>query len=432
MIAPWRREARRRQPTAPEAPLAPRFQPERARSSAAPEFRPLATAAAPAAPATDDRPRRVEQTPYRNRFGDEKLRALEEFGGGTETEQAVEAGLRYLAGIQASRGFWGERRDFHDKYHDVRVGKTGLALLAFLGAGHTPGSETEHSDVAERAVRYLLRSQDDGTGHFGDSSAYSHGIAAYALAECYALTHEERLREPLERAVAHVIDSQSQRGDPRFKGGWGYYFPDGRVWNNDPWPRVSVTVWQVMALESARIGGLSVPDRAFEGAREFLVNAWDPQRRAFRYSHDPNRLNSGYPILPASTPAALFGLSLLGIDVSRAELEQARGFVLRRAPRDYRYVSDDAFVSDARGNLYFWYYGTLAMFRVGGTPWDRWNAAMKDTLLDAQEGNGSWRPISIYADYAGDDDGERTYSTAMCVLTLEIYYRYFTPLLQVR
>ena len=30
---------------------------------------------------------------------------------------------------------------------------------------------------------------------------------------------------------------------------------------------------------------------------------------------------------------------------------------------------------------------------------------------------------------SGDDD--RSYTTAMCVLTLEVYYRYFTPLLAV-
>ena len=36
------------------------------------------------------------------------------------------------------------------------------------------------------------------------------------------------------------------------------------------------------------------------------------------------------------------------------------------------------------------------------------------------------------ANFAGDDDSDRAYSTAMCVLTLEVYYRYFTPLLEVR
>jgi len=136
----------------------------------------------------------------------------------------------------------------------------------------------------------------------------------------------------------------------------------------------------------------------------WIARAWDSRRRAFRYSHDPDRLRSGYPILPASTPAGLFALSLLGVDAASPELADARRFILQRAPRDYRYTSDDDFVQNARGNLYFWYYGTLSMFRVGGSEWERWNTAMKDALLDGQEEDGSWEPISIYSEYAGDDE----------------------------
>ena len=73
------------------------------------------------------------------------------------------------------------------------------------------------------------------------------------------------------------------------------------------------------------------------------------------------------------------------------------------------------------------------VFRLGGDDWQRWNTSMKETLLEAQSPDGSWRPISTYArEYADDSDGDRSYSTAMCVLTLEIYYRYFTPLLKVK
>lgn len=107
--------------------------------------------------------------------------------------------------------------------------------------------------------------------------------------------------------------------------------------------------------------------------------------------------------------------------------------MLDRAPRRYRYTSSDDFVYRARGNLYFWYYASLALFRVGSEPWERWNESMKGALLPAQEAVGSWPVISVYAsDHAGDSDGDRIYSTAMCVLTLEVYYRYFTPLLQVK
>ena len=118
--------------------------------------------------------------------------------------------------------------------------------------------------------------------------------------------------------------------------------------------------------------------------------------------------------------------------MSDAEFAPARRFVLERSPDGYRYTGADDFVYHARGNLYFWYYGTLAMFRAGGEDWERWNVAMKETLLSAQEENGSWPLLDVYAEYAGDEDGNRTYTTAMCVLSLEIYYRYFTPLLAVR
>ena len=37
---------------------------------------------------------------------------------------------------------------------------------------------------------------------------------------------------------------------------------------------------------------------------------------------------------------------------------------------------------------------------------------------------GSWDSGNL------DSIGGRVYTTAMCVLTLEVYYRYFTPLLE--
>ncbi|MEZ6194671.1 MAG: hypothetical protein R3F20_02925 [Planctomycetota bacterium] len=66
----------------------------------------------------------------------------------------------------------------------------------------------------------------------------------------------------------------------------------------------------------------------------------------------------------------------------------------------------------------------------GGEAWERWNDRLKPVLLDNQSRDGSWEPISYYADYAQDRDGDRCYTTAMCVLMLEAYYRYDTPLLK--
>ena len=240
------------------------------------------------------------ETPYQNRFGDEKLRALEEFGGGEETERAVAMGLAYLASIQSRRGAWGSRSDHDEKYGDVRIGKTALALLAFLGAGHTPRSATEHSAATQRAVDFLASSQERGSGHFGDSSAYGHGIATYALAECYALTREPLLEPVLRRAVRHILAYQSDVRDRRHHGGWGYYDADGEGYRGDRWPRVSVSAWQVMALESARLGGFDVPREAFDAARGLPLLGLGRAARSV-----PLQPRPGPPALGLPDPAGL-------------------------------------------------------------------------------------------------------------------------------
>lgn len=373
-------------------------------------------------------PDQWDRTPYQSRTGTRKLAALEEFGGNEATEAAVENGLAYLAKRQRSGGRWG-RKEMDDKYGQPMIGKTGLATLAFMGAGHTTASDSKYSEVVAKALEFMISEQSPTTGHIGKTTSYGHAIATYALGEAFALTEDPALRGPLEAAVQQIVNSQASSRDPLLDGGWSYYFGDGR--KSDRWPRASVTAWQVMALESAKLGGIPVPSHVFTRARTFLVNTWDPKRGAFRYSHDPSRLRSDYPLLPGSTPATMFALSLLGADIADKQFAPARRFVQEKAPDGYRFTGDDDFVFKAQGNLYFWYYGTLAMFRVGGQDWRRWNSAMKDTLVPAQERDGSWRPISIYAEYAQDSDGDRTYTTAMNVLTLEVYYRYFTPLLKV-
>jgi hypothetical protein len=390
---------------------------------------PRAAAALEEEPA-EPTPGRLDSTPYRLRFGPQKDVALREGGGGEDTERAVAMGLRYLASLQRPNGSFGDRGDYDKKYRDARVGKSALCLLAFLGAGHVPQGQTEHADVSARAVDFLLSIQDPRSGHFGDSEAYSHGTATYALGELYAMTRDERLRPPLERAVARILDQQLVRGGAKIEGGWSYYYPDGATF--DRWPRASITAWQVMALESARLGGLEVSDLSFERARAFLAGSWDESLGAFRYSHDPARLSLEYPTLPGSTPAALFALSLLGEDLELEPWSRGVDYVASRSPSGFAMESEDAFVHRGSGNLYFWYYGSMALFRRGGDPWRRWNAALKQTLLPSQEQDGSWPPIDVYARYAGDEDDDRAYTTAMCVLSLEVYYRYFTPLLRVK
>jgi hypothetical protein len=72
---------------------------------------------------------------------------------------------------------------------------------------------------------------------------------------------------------------------------------------------------------------------------------------------------------------------------------------------------------------YYWYYGSYALFQVGGRAWIEWSKALEVAVVGAQrrDGNfaGSWDPVGVWG-----EDGGRVYSTAMLALTVQAYYRY--------
>lgn len=74
--------------------------------------------------------------------------------------------------------------------------------------------------------------------------------------------------------------------------------------------------------------------------------------------------------------------------------------------------------------MYYWYYATFAMNQWGGQHWRDWKKSIEAAILPEQhQGNdnftGSWDPVGPWG-----DDGGRVYSTAICTLILEVYYRY--------
>ena len=75
---------------------------------------------------------------------------------------------------------------------------------------------------------------------------------------------------------------------------------------------------------------------------------------------------------------------------------------------------------------YTWYYGSLAMYQMGGRYWAKWRRTCIKGILDNQhtEGHrtGSWSMPK--EQFFGGLTGGRIYCTAMCILTLESFYRY--------
>ena len=108
-------------------------------------------------------------------------------------------------------------------------------------------------------------------------------------------------------------------------------------------------------------------------------------------------------------------------------LKGSAAFLLKDPPK-WPAVSDCSMtctskVPDGVKGFYYWYYGTLAMFQIGGDEWKQWNETLKNVLVPNQSKagpeDGSWDPRDV-SDWAGG----RAYTTALGALCLEVYYRY--------
>jgi len=344
---------------------------------------------------------------YRDRVSEDRESIALRRGGSPATEAAVQAAIKWLANNQSPDGRWdadrhGAGRERSVLGHDRRgagaqadTAVTGLALLAFLGAGQTH-LEGKYTDNVRRGLEHLLtaQAQDGNLGGEAEMYAfmYSHGIATLALSEAYAITGDTRLERPLRAAIAYTVGAQH-----RSTGSWRYRA-------NEPGD-TSQLGWQLMALKSAELAGISMPETTREGMVRFVKSVSSGPHGGLA-SYRP-RERATQPM----TAEALVCRQFLGMTRDNPAANEAGDYLLAELP------------SVERINLYYWYYGTLGMYQLQGDHWRQWNAALQETLIPRQisEGTtaGSWEPDCIWAGYGG-----RVYSTAMATLCLEVYYRY--------
>jgi hypothetical protein len=365
-------------------------------------------------PATPRKRSDEEQPPvpsaYRLRVAPNRIDVTQSHGGTAETEAAVKAALKWLADSQAADGHWDPRTHEAGKETNVlgrdRQGAgsradtaiTGLALLSFLGSGHTHLDGPYREDI-RRGLEYLMRTQA-ADGSLGGSAAmfefmYCHAMATCALSEAYGMTRDQRLREPLERAIGYTLAAQDPKG-----GGWRYKPGDAGD--------TSQLGWQLMALKSAELAGIPVPERTRQGIIRYLQSVSAGQyggRASYRPSEQTTR---------TMTAEALLCWQFLGLAREHPACNEAGDYLLGELPGEGTF------------NLYYWYYATFSMYQLQGVYWQRWNEALRTTLVNLQvkEGPlaGSWNTNDLWGGHGG-----RVYTTALASLTLEVYYR-FLPL----
>ena len=347
-------------------------------------------------------------------------------GGSKRTEESVDAALQWLKNHQSPDGRW-DADGFSDQckkntcggpgYTSHDIGVTGLALLCFLGAGHTHDSTGSFKNTVKNGLKFLVESMDDEGcigERVGHQFLYDHACAALALTEAYGMTQARPFKEPAQKAVKFILKAQNPYR------AWRYAFPpDG---DND----TSVTGWMVMVLKSAKMSQLTIDEGAYAGALNWVDEMTDPATGRTGYTDrggPPSRLKELMDKFPAEKSEAMTAAGVLVRVFSGKTAEEDKmisagaALMAEKLPK----WDPDTGVID----FYYWYYGTLAMFQVGGPGWDKWNDSIKKEIVDHQRTNkdedeyGSWDPIDAWSDAGG-----RIYSTAMNCLCMEVYYRY--------
>ena len=351
---------------------------------------------------------------YRLRTVENREKVIEELGGSPETEQAVRAALTWLARHQSEDGRWdvdgffknyaegGKRADGAGGRSLQDLDVTGLATLAFLGAGqtHVPvrGSDrqSEHAATVQKAIDWIIAGQKPDGDLRRKGQMYGQAMATMVLSEAYTMTGDERLLAPLRKAVAFIIDAQNP--------GLGWRYEPRK--DND----TSVAGWEVMALKSAEIAGLKVPDKVYRGAANWLDKVRSGKHGGL-YSYQERKSPT-----PAMTAEGLFTAQCIDFQPTSPRTQASVAYLLRNKPE---YTPGHA----EKTNLYYWYYASLALHQLGGPAWEEWNASLSSVLVRLQRTDGpfagSWDARTPWGRYGG-----RTYTTAIAALTLEVYYRY--------
>ena len=326
-----------------------------------------------------------------------KARLLVDGGGSEASERAVVRGLKWLQAHQLDDGGWsfqhqqGACRGYcrHPGTEPSRTAATALALLPFLGAGHTHQSG-DFRETVDRGLRWL-RSRMQATPHGGDlmdGSMYGQGLATIAICESFAMTRDPELYPYARSAVEFIVYAQDRGG-----GGWRY----------QPGTPGDMTVsgWQLMALRSAQMAKIPVPEETLSRAGRFLDSLAMDGGAAYGYM-SPER---------GATTTSIGLLMRMYGGWRREEPPLRRGveFLSRTGPADK--------------NLYFNYYATQVLHHVGGPEWAAWNRKLRDYLVQTQSETGHEAGSWYFQEKHGDAGG-RLYNTAVAVMILEVYYRY--------
>lgn len=336
---------------------------------------------------------------------DDRLARLTENGGTPQCDEAVLKGLRWLKSTQNSDGSW---------TGDKQCAMTGLALLAYLGHCETPLSE-EFGDSCLKAITYLVNRGMNNNGILASAAdiqplPYEHAIATYALAESATFCKQlnitvPNLMEMTQKAGQFIINNQNENG------GWAYGYAQSGGHTD-----LSVAAWQIQALKACKHTELE------------FTNLPKCIRKAMDYVEDRQSGDGGFGYAGKGDTHAPNGyLTLTGAGMLSLQMWDKGSTSTVRNGGKYIQKNSKFDFNTADCDLYGHYYESQAMMNRGADLWKSYNNMFRDQLLNNQEADGSWKtpgggqkPNAVGANFVGNAH----YRTCLCVLMLEVYYRF--------
>jgi hypothetical protein len=355
--------------------------------------------------------------PLRKTAPDPALLSPAEWG---RLDRAVNNALLYISRRQQPDG------SFPTK-DEGQPGVTSICVMAFLARGHQPG-KGPYGSLIERAIDFTLDLQDPDVGsimadrwvgprhdrisRIGDgmprsfTGNYNHGIAGVMLAEVYGMTdarRHERIHKALVKALEYTRKQQLRfKRNPDDRGGWRYVHMDGTD-DSD----LSVTAWQLMFLRSARNAEFNVPKEWTREAIEYVHRTFDQREKMFRYG--------------LSQEGRYFSRGMVGAGVVCLELGgEHNSEMARLAGNTILQSSFERYnVSSHRDDRYHYgaFYCSQAMYQLGGNYWHEFFPKLANTLIEAQNRDGSWDVETA------DPEFGNYYTTALTVLALATPYQ---------
>lgn len=337
----------------------------------------------------------------------DRMERLKESGGTEKCEDAVVKGLNWLKQTQNKDGSWGNSN---------KSAMTGLAILCYLGHCETPISP-DYGDTVLKGITYIvdLGMKQNGrltTGAQPNPQPYEHAIATYAIAEATTFCKELKINIPnladvTQKAGQYVIDNQHTKS-----GGWDYGYKEDSARGGD----LSVTAWQTQALKACKHTGLD-----FRNMKACI-------RKALDYVESCQKADGGFSYTPGGGAHAANGYkTLTGAGMLAFQMWNKASAGPVRSGAKYIDKKSKFKFDSADADLYGHYYEGQAMIVRGGAPWEKYNNMFRDSLLGAQNADGSWKAPgggkklnAVAPRYEGDVH----YRTTLCVLMLEVYYRF--------